>query len=415
MDVPGSRGFLSALSGRRYDQLSLLEVLVGIDSQWSNPIGVERKADLLCGLLSEAGFVTRAIPQPAVSDDLRWAFELLAPGVVTEELASTRHAVRPGRGRATDDPPVLLLGDVDTAFRGGPTGESPFRTRGDEVLGTGVADMQGGLVVLLEAIRVLDRFSEDCPPLEIVLAGDEQAGSPGSRHVIADAAGRCPVTLCLECARDGGNLMRSRAHIGVGILEVIGRESHTGSGREDGSSAIRGICGVLPAVDDLSHGGRLATVTMLSAGRRRSVVPGRAAAVIDLRARDAAVWDGLVGDLEALALGVGGGLVASVRTNAHRPGVPTTPSILAVIRLAQDFARSLGIDVPGAVTSDAAGSSAFAAAWSTVVDGMGPPGGSLMTPDEHVSSTGIGERAALLAGVILRTSGFGVTEGPRAT
>ena len=46
----------------------------------------------------------------------------------------------------------------------------------------------------------------------MVLAGDEQGGSLGSRHVLHSEGSKASWALCLECARDGGNLIAARGH-----------------------------------------------------------------------------------------------------------------------------------------------------------------------------------------------------------
>lgn len=413
----GGSAVLTSLRGRRDQQLAMLELLVGIDSQWSNPAGVGLKADLVGRWLSERGFEVRTVPQAGVDPELRWAFELLGPGLQPEDLAGTRIASRAGRGAGEGWPPVLLLVDVDTAFRGGPRSETPFRVDADRVLGTGVADMQAGIAVMLEAIAAVDRFLEDCPALEIVLSCDEMAGSPGSRHVIAEVAARCPVTLCMECARDGGNLMHSRAHIGLGLLSVRGRESHAGTDRARGISAVRALAPLLLAVDDLVDDESMATVTMLSGGRRRSVVPGEARAVLDLRARDPDAWSRLVARLEDVVAASESEDRVTLRTYAHRPGFRAGSATRGLLGLVRDAAVELTVAPPGAVGSDAAGSSAFAAAaGSTVLDGLGAPGGRLMTPHEYVTTDGLAERAALLALLVGRvTAPTGLRGGSTTT
>ena len=389
---------LAGLRRRRGHQLDLVESLVGIDSQWSNTPGVRRKGEEVAQWLQHLEFTADFVPQPEVPTDLRWVAEILAPGVRYETLAPTVVARRVGRGRLAGMPSVLLLGDLDTAFVGGTDGETPFRVEGDRILGTGVADMQSGIVVMLEAITALDAAGDDSPPLEVILSGDEQAGSLGSRHVIAEAAARCPLTFCMECARDGGHLMHGRAHIGVGMLEATGRESHAGTDRANGVSAIRALAEVIPAVDDLTDDRIVVTVTIVAGGRRRSVVPGYAEAVLDLRARDADAWDDLEQQIIRTVSGVAQGSSVHVRTHVHRPGFSPNQRTEWIVSRAVAVAGQIGIALPGSVGSSAAGSSAFAAqAGSTVVDGMGAPGGDLMTPQEHVLADGIAERAAVLA------------------
>lgn len=389
------------LRARRVHQTEALERLVGIDSQWSSPDGVRVLAGTVTRALDPLGFTAAREPHPAIDPERRWVAELLAPGADLGALAETHVYRRDGSGD-----PVLVLADADTAFRGGADAESAFRVDGDRAYGTGVADMKAGIVVLLEALEALADGGHETPPLIVVLAGDEQAGSPGSREVIRREAARCAVALCVECARDGGQYMASRAHIGVGLIEAIGRESHAGTARDEGVSAIASLARALPAVDALSRSpSPLVTVTIVEGGRRRSVVPGTAHAIVDLRAADAAAWDEMVAQLEAVVEREAGAAELRVRTAVHRPGVPWTARTDDLLGVLRELGDEVGVGVR-ATGSMAAGSSAFAAeAGATVLDGMGAPGSDLMTDQEHVSVSGIAERAALLAGLLRRLAG----------
>lgn len=395
----GAEDFLAWLRPRGNDHEDLLRNLVEIDSQWSNPAGVQEVGRVVGDRLRALGFVTQREVQPDIDADDRWLADLLAPGVEYETLADTVVAHRDGSGAE----PVLILGDLDTAFRGGRSAEFPFRLEGDLAFGTGVADMKAGLVVLLEALHALGANDATTPPIVIVLAGDEQAGSLGSRAAIRREAVRCRVALCLECARDGGKLMASRGHIGVGMIEAFGRESHAGTAREDGVSAVNALAQVVPVVDALTEPPDvLVTVTMIEGGRRRSVVPGSARAVVDLRALDTDRWSDMIHRLETIVREPATGGRLEVRAAVHRPGVSWTAATDDLLSTVRELGAQIGLDVQ-ATGSIAAGSSAFAAeAGCTVLDGLGPPGAALMTDQEHVSVSGIAERAALLAALLHR-------------
>lgn len=380
--------------------LAMLEAFTSLDTQWSNPRGVKELSAQISSHLSELGFAIDAIPQPGVERERAWLAEVLAPGVPYESLAPTYVASRDG----TPGDRVLLLGDLDTALT--PLEGKPFRVSDGRALGPGVADMKGGLVTMLWTLRALAELTIPTPPLDIVLSGDEQAGSLGSSLVISQVAKDAPWTLCMECARDGGKYMVSRGHIGVGRLEVTGRASHAGSDRAGGRSAIRHLAELIPAIDDLTSydEGILVTVTIVSGGKRRSVVPSEATAILDLRALDSAGWDTLVDRLQQR---VGPDDSVRLRADYHRPGVEPGPRTHHLVESIRADSQCVG-GFPGTTRSTAAGSSAFAAAsGSAVLDGAGPPGGALMTDDEYVEIKGMAERAALLGSLLHR-----LTEDP---
>lgn len=395
-DLIGSRvgaELLRFLESAEEPMLAMLEAFVTRDTQWSNPAGVNGLGDEIGSLLFELGFEIEAVPQARVRDERAWLAAVLAPEVDYESLAPTRIASRDGTGEDR----VLLLGDLDTALP--PLAATPFEVRNGRAFGSGVADMKAGLVMMLWALRALYELGIPTPPIDIVLSGDEQAGSLGSSMVIARVAVGAPWTLCMECARDGGRYMTSRGHIGVGRLDAKGRASHAGTRRAAGHSAIRALAELIPAIDDLTSydEGLLATVTIVRGGIRRSVVPGEAMAIVDLRALHKGGWDTLIDRLEET---VRSSDSVQLLADCHRPGVEPGPRTDHLVNLIRADSQCVG-GFPGTTGSTAAGSSAFAAAsGSAVLDGMGPPGGDLMTDAEYIETRGITERGALLGSLL---------------
>lgn len=384
----------------RTDLASTLEVLdemMVIPSHATTPGGTDRVASVIVPLLEELEFTCDVFEQVDLPEDLTWVEHIMMPGQSQRDLGATYRLKRRGGRRR-----VLLLGDLDTAFPEEAHRAFPIRREGSLYFGPGVADMRGGLVVMLSALRAISSVEIVSPAIDVVLSADEQAGSLGSRHVIEDAASGCDWALCVECARRGGKLMAGRGHIGVGDLIASGVESHAGSAHEDGVNAIDHLARVIPPLNALSDhdSGSLVTVTMVEAGRRRSVIPGLARAILDIRAPSSDAWDLLVTSIEEVVAIHGEGRVAA-RTYSHRPGVVRTGETGALLGLIQRRASEIGVAIE-AFDSAAAGSSAFAAAaGSIVMDGMGPVGGGLMTTGEHIDIDSIPERAAILAATIL--------------
>ena len=371
--------------------LELLSHLVSIPSHVSQVQGIEAVGELIGTELAGLGF-ERSEAAPAARRAPAWAEEILSPGVSFDDLLDPIVWQRPG----TSPGDLLILGDLDAALA---LDEDACRLtiRAGRAIGPAVADMKGGLVVLVEALGNLARSRLPMPSITVVLSADEQAGSLRSAATInqrADAASWC---ICVECARDGGRLMRSRGHIGIGRLTATGVEAHAGSAREAGINAISLLARGIVALDEIS--GREATVTptILTGGRRRSLVPAEATAVLDVRARDAAAWSVLEDRMRALMEpGVDLGLFN------HRPGLPATDRTEWFLGLVREVAGPLGLEID-AMDSLAAGSSAFVDSTRIpVLDGMGPTGGGLMTEGEYVEVESLSIRGALLAATIQR-------------
>jgi glutamate carboxypeptidase len=372
----------------------LLRTLVGTESHASQRDGVNAVAGLVAEPLARTGFGVEQIRSDGGRDLPGWLTDVMLPGHDYGEIGDVWRLDREGTGKR-----VLILGDLDTAFLPGSSRSFPYRVDGDRAIGPGVADAKGGLAVLVGAMQLLGRLDYLLPSMTIVLAPDEQAGSLVSRSVIEAAAAESMMCLCLECAREGGNLMGSRACCGVGRVTITGREAHAGTDRGSGLSAISGVAGVVDAIDDLTdaEAGCVVTVTQVEGGWRRSMVPGECAFTVDVRLHDSANWSATLDRIsQVLRERVekrGFGVDANFAQ--HRPSVLRTERSEPLITTVLAAGRALGLEL-GVVASNAAGSSAFAGRLP-VVDGMGSPGGNLMTRQEYVSVSGLAERACLLA------------------
>lgn len=379
--------------------LATLEKLVRTNSHASNRAGVNAVAELMVQQLSLLGLTCEAVVPPPVPASQEWLAPVIFPEAGYDEIADVVVARREGDPSAGR---VLLLGDLDTSYTqetGGAPAAFAFRVDGARAFGPGIADMKGGLVTLLGALRALQDAELAAPALTIVLSPDEQAGSLRSRPVIEGLARECDLCFSLECARDGGKLMHSRAAIGVGLLEVFGVEAHAGSARDAGVSAVRALAELIPAVEDLTNpaAGDYVTVGLMRGGRRRSVVPGYASCVLDVRAKTTVGWQALNARISEAVERVPPPATTRWRGANHRPALEQTTASRALLDRVRRAGELLGIAVE-ATGSSAGGSCSFAAELDLpTIDGMGPSGSHLMTDRECIEVPTMRERAALLA------------------
>ncbi len=388
----------SWLGNRQPQLLALLERLVTTPSHAAQPAGVAKVASAVIAELTPIGFEFTEIPQPGVPQSLRWLEELMSPGVPYGRLGGAYSGFRRGERAGR----LLLLGDLDTAFPPGSPGRG-FGVEDGKAFGPGVADMKGGLVVMVGALQALAHLQVAMPDIALVLSGDEQAGSLGSRPAIEQAAEGADWCLGMECARQGGKLMSARGHIGVGKLKVKGRESHTGSAHGEGRNALDALARLVVGFNRLTNEdeGTYVTVTMAQAGRRRSVTPALAEAIVDIRTRAPRFWAKVTGRMERVAESVAEecGVEIKLLTHNHRPGVRPDQGAEQLLSIARRVGGFLGIKIE-AFESPAAGSVSFTRPSTATLDGLGPVGGDLMTDREYITTESLVTRAALLAGVI---------------
>src|SRR5579859_6899554 len=129
-----------------------------------------------------------------------WAEEL--GGRVLRHLRAGSAGVLEARFGDPDDPrrPVLLLGHLDTVWPVGTLVRMPWRVEDGWARGPGVLDMKAGVVIALEALRLI-REMDPARPVVLLLSGDEETGSHHSRELIEAVARGCRAVFVLEPAQ----------------------------------------------------------------------------------------------------------------------------------------------------------------------------------------------------------------------
>jgi glutamate carboxypeptidase len=169
--------------------LMLLQQLVDINSGTMHLAGVEAVRDALTPQFEARGFKVRWVPMQAQTER--------AGDLVAEHLCPA--------GEGNCGKRLLLIGHMDTVFEP----SSSFQkyalvpdSGGKIATGPGVADMKGGLVVMLAALRAMQEAGvlQHCE-VRIVLSGDEErVGDPVqlARHDMIEAAKHSDVALEFE-------------------------------------------------------------------------------------------------------------------------------------------------------------------------------------------------------------------------
>jgi len=157
------------------------------------------------------------------------------------------------------DAPLQLLftGHMDTVF-GVDHAFQQARWLEDGVLnGPGVADMKGGIAVMLAALKSLEA-SEAAAGVgyEVVINSDEEVGSLGSAALLAQAARGKRAALTYETsALPDGPLAGARPGSGNYSIVVQGRSAHAGRNPEDGRNAVLAAADLALRLDLLKRDG----------------------------------------------------------------------------------------------------------------------------------------------------------------
>ncbi len=359
--------------------VDMLESLVNMDSPSTDKQRMDKICAVIEDLWSNVGAKTTVIPQEVSGNHLR------------AEL---------GQGRDQ----VLLLCHMDTVWSAGETAKRPFKIVGDTAYGPGAYDMKAGIVQALFVMESLREMGLVTPARVVVLHNsDEEIGSPSSRAMIEEEARKSKAVLVLEPSADGGALKTWRK--GVGMFEALfaGRAAHSGVNYEMGVSAIQEAARQVLHLHDLTNLGEGTTVNVgtFVGGTRSNVVAEQATLSIDLRVKAADVADviipkilGLHANDPRVNIQVTGGL--------NRPPMERNEKNMALFRLAREVGKEMGLHLEEAGTGGGSDGNFTSALGIPTLDGLGTVGGGAHAQDEHLLVSSLPERAALLAGLLLR-------------
>jgi glutamate carboxypeptidase len=380
------------------EQVSFLEKAVNISSGTFNLAGVREVGKLFAPEFSSIGFEPKWIALP---DAVGRAGHLFA-----ERKGS--------KGKR-----LLLIGHLDTVFEG----ESEKFVRLDSLAaGAGSADMKGGDVVILYALKALQSVGAlEGTRIVVALMGDEEDAGPlhlVSRQPLIDVAKRSDVALAFE--EDAGKGTVARRGMSGWQLVVSGRQAHSSGIFSPGASygAIYEAARILNAFrEKLSNeqyltfnpavivGGTDVTydstkIAGTAAGKDNIIAP-RVFARGDLRFIS---QDQLLKAREAMRAIVAdhlAGTIATITFEDGNPAMPPTKGNLALLSVEDSVSRALGQGPVEALDPGRRGGGdiSYVSDFLDALDGLGVKGMRSHTPDERVNLRSIvpaTERAAIL-------------------
>ena len=367
-----------------------------VNSGSRNLGGLERMAELLADAFSALPGVLR-LENPAPVESVDSAGK-------TIDIRHGRHlhlTVRP-----TAPVQLLFTGHMDTVF-GADHAFQETRWLEDGVLnGPGVADMKGGLAVMLAALKSIEksRVAERIG-YEVVVNSDEEVGSPASAPLLARAAAGKRAALTYEpAALPDGTLAGARPGSGNFSIVIHGRSAHAGRNPEDGRNALLAAADLALRLDRLKREGLTVNPSRIDGGGPTNVVPDLAILRVNLRPRTPQLEAEAKREIETLVAAVAA--ERDVRIDLHggfgRPPKPLTSDAEALFNLVKQAGADLGQRIAWQPSGGVCDGNNIAACGVPVVDTMGVRGGKIHSMEEFLIVESLKERAALSALTVLR-------------
>ncbi len=378
-----------------------------INSGTENLAGIAAMADVLRKEFGVLGGDFEEVPvPPAESIDSRGRPTQLSLGPVLR-FTKRRSAGPNPRGAGHAPLRVLLNIHRDTVY----DFDHPFQTctqlDANTLRGPGVIDAKGGLVVMLAALRAIERtpFAERIA-WEVLINADEEIGSSGSAALLARAAHENDLGLLFEPAMPDGSLVSRRRGTGNFTIVLHGRPVHAGRDFERGRSAIVALADLVLQLHALNGAipGITVNVGRVEGGGAVNVVPDLAIARVNVRTTVPEDEAKVVGELRRLVAAAGDkdGITAELHGGITSPPKLPDDRTRQLMDVVESCGRDLALPINWRESGGASDGNKLAAAGLPNIDTLGPRGGNIHSPDEFLLLDSLVERAKLTALVLMK-------------
>lgn len=354
-----------------------LESLCAVDSRTvAGAAGATRVSELLGERLQALGFA------------LEWVD---AAGAVPPRGRHLKAVRNPGAAVR-----LLLLGHADTVLS---PAEVRFRVDHAEgrVYGSGVCDMKGGCVVLLEALR--QALEEDArfrdAGVTVLFNAAEEYCEPSFRDLAREAARGARACLNFEPAtldaQGRPRIVVARKGVVRFNLRSMGRAAHAGNAHPAGVNAIRELARKIEQIEALTDYERevTANVGRIQGGNVSNQVAAEAEALFEVRAFQEDRLQDVCAKVRALCevstvSSAADGTPTQLALQEHRsyPPWPESAATAALAQRYQAFAERRGGAPVQCLRSGGGADSSHVADLTATLDGLGIRGGGMHTPGE---------------------------------
>ena len=301
---------------------------------------------------------------------------------------------------------VILTGHYDTVF----PADSAFQTvttRTDGALnGPGIADMKGGISVMLAALEAFETHPDrDRVGWTVLLSPDEEIGSPASAPLLAELGARGHVGMTYEPAMPDGSLAGARKGSGNYHLIVTGKAAHAGRAFDEGANAVAGAAILAARLHALNgrREGVTVNVAKIAGGGPLNVVADNAVVRFNVRVPDQAASEWIEATVREIAADVPlPGLTLDLHGGMTRAPKPMDASQTALFEAVRETGALLGQTLAWKPSGGVCEGNNLHAAGLPNIDTLGVLGGDIHSDQEFAWPASFVERAQLSALILCK-------------
>ncbi|WP_257292929.1 hydrolase [Endozoicomonas sp. ONNA1] len=301
---------------------------------------------------------------------------------------------------------VLLCGHMDTVFPKDSSFQKVVQLDEDTINGPGVTDLKGGIIVMLNALKILEASPwADQIGWEILFNPDEEIGSPGSAALIKDAASRVDLGMIYEPCFPDGSFAGQRKGSGNFTAVCYGKAAHAGREHHLGRNAIRALCDFVSAMDDLN--GKREGVTFnpgyIHGGGPTNIVPDKCISRFNIRLEKPEDEDWCLRELQMIVNEISSrnGIRLELHGGFSRKPKLLSPANQQLLELARQCGHALGLTIDVKPTGGCCDGNNLASAGIPNIDTLGVQGGHIHSEQEYLKISSLVPRAKLSAALLL--------------
>jgi glutamate carboxypeptidase len=301
---------------------------------------------------------------------------------------------------------VLLSGHMDTVY----PSDSPFQQlkyiNQNHLNGPGVADMKGGLIVMIHALNAFEQHP-DAVQLgwDVLINSDEEIGSLASSILFDKLAKHYQAALVYEpTITPTGTLAKNRRGSSKLTLIATGKAAHVGRSFSEGRNAICYLSEAICAINALNgkREGVTINVGKIAGGEALNMVPDKAVAKLDVRIKhtEDQLWitqeiDQIIRYLKREDY------TLTIHSILSRPVKRVGPSTRRLFQRVQQVAKELGLSIDWKDSGGCCDGNNIAQYGVPVLDTLGVRGGNIHSLEEYILLDSLPERTALSALLLL--------------
>ena len=296
---------------------------------------------------------------------------------------------------------VLLTGHMDTVYPADHAFQMCRFEAPGRLNGPGVADMKGGIAIMLAALGAFDRSAAAAHlGYTVLITSDEEIASPSSDPLLRAAARRANWGLTYEpSSLPDGTLAGARWGSGNFAATITGRSAHAGRNPEEGRNALAAACDLALRLEALIGPDLRVNPAKIDGGGPNNVVPANVVLRFNSRPRTVearAHAETAIADAIA-AVSAEREVTIALHGSFARPPKPLDANQQRLFAHVEIAAADLGQLYATRESGGVCDGNNLAAEGLPVVDTLGARGGAIHSPLEYMLTESLVERAALSA------------------